>query len=365
MRITYALRMHRSESRIFIQFDYRQDLVNRIKAVEGAKYSRTYRAWHIPDTIENRIKCGLHKAEENSTSYSATPHVPAILASNLLIPHENKLELQKMMDIMAMKAMSDNTIRAYTAEFKCFLELLKHKSVYSVTKEELQAYLLWCATHLKMSESRLNQRINALKFYYEKVLGKPKMWFNISRPRNPYLLPKVLDTTEVKKLLQTKANLKHKAMLMLAYGAGLRVSEISRLKIADIDSARMQIRVERAKGKKDRIVMLSPVILETLRAYYKAYRPAYFLFEGQNKQQPISIRTVQAVFKDAMRKARIHKKVGIHGLRHSFATHLLEAGTDLRLIQELLGHASPLTTMRYTHVSKKTINKVSSPLDHL
>jgi site-specific recombinase XerD len=225
-------------------------------------------------------------------------------------------------------------------------------------------YFLYCTNTLKLSENTLHSRINAVKFYFEQVLHREKLFFEIPRPKKPSILPKVIDTKDIKKLFTVTTNLKHNTMLKLCYGMGLRVSEIVNLKISDIDSQRMQVLVQQAKGKKDRYVNLPESILEQLREYYKQYKPKRYLFEGQVGEQ-YAIRSVQQVFKDALRKAKINKEIGIHGLRHSFATHLLENGTDIKFIQELLGHNDIKTTLRYTHISKKSLAKVKSPLDSL
>jgi integrase/recombinase XerD len=172
----------------------------------------------------------------------------------------------------------------------------------------------------------------------------------------------VISTKDIKKLFEVTENLKHNTMLKLCYGMGLRVSEIINLKITDIDSGNMQVLVEKSKGKKDRYVNLPESILLQLREYYKVYKPVKYLFEGQYGNE-YSIRSAQQVFRNAMTKAKINKQVGIHGLRHSFATHLLESGTDIKFIQELLGHNDIKTTLRYIHVSEKSIKKIKSPLD--
>lgn len=240
----------------------------------------------------------------------------------------------------------------------------KNTGINSLDTERLRKYFVYCHETLKLSENTIHSRMNAIKFYFEKVLHRDKMFFEIPRPKKPSKLPKVISTTDIKKLFGATTNLKHNTMLKLCYGMGLRVSEIINLKISDIDSKRMQVFIERAKGKKDRYVNLPDSILEQLRAYYREYRPKKYLFEGQHGDQ-YSIRSAQLVFKAAMQKAKINKEVGIHGLRHSFATHLLENGTDIRFIQELLGHNDIKTTLRYTHVSQKTLSKVKSPLDDI
>jgi site-specific recombinase XerD len=204
--------------------------------------------------------------------------------------------------------------------------------------------------------------MNAIKFYFEQVLGKDKFFMEIPRPKKPSKLPKVIDMNNVKKMLSNVSNIKHRVMLKLCYGMGLRVSEVVGLKISDIDSSRMQVLICQSKGKKDRYANLPESVLDELRIYYREYCPKVYLFEGQAGGQ-YSIRSVQQVFKQAMAKAKIKKPVGIHSLRHSYATHLLEQGTDISLIKELLGHNDIKTTLIYTQVSNNTLSKVKSPLD--
>jgi site-specific recombinase XerD len=206
-----------------------------------------------------------------------------------------------------------------------------------------------------------------MKFYYEQVLNKDKFFWDIPRPKKPLILPKLLNESELTKLFNALTNKKHKAMLFTAYSAGLRVSEIVNLKIADIDGTRMQILVQRAKGKKDRYVNLSPLLLDILRKYIKEYqpRPRVYLFESEQTNTAYPTRTVQQIFSNAKHKAGIAKEVGIHSLRHSFATHLLDKGTDIRYIKEILGHFNIKTTERYLHVSKKQLVNIISPFDDL
>jgi len=218
-----------------------------------------------------------------------------------------------------------------------------------------------------LKENTLHSRINALKFYYEQVLGRDKFFWEIPRPKKHLILPKVLSEEELARLFNSLSNSKHKAMLFTAYSAGLRVSEIAALKIRDIDSGRMQILIENAKGKKDRYVNLSPVLLDILRSYIKTYqpRPVTYLFESDQTGQAYPIRTIQRIFQVAKEKARISKQVGIHSLRHSFATHMLEKGIDIRYIKDLLGHFNIKTTEIYLHVKKEQLVNIISPLDDL
>jgi integrase/recombinase XerD len=210
----------------------------------------------------------------------------------------------------------------------------------------------------------MHSRINAIKCYFEQLLHKPEIMFEIPRPGKPRLLPKKLAVEDVKRLLVLTTNLKHNTMLKVCYGMGLRVSEIVALQISDVDSKTMRVFISRAKGKKDRYVNLPITLLDQLRVYFTTYRPKVFLFEGQYGGQ-YSIRSAQKVFEQALERAKINVDRGIHGLRHSYATHLLEQGTDIRYIQDLLGHNDIRTTLRYAQVTDIAIQNIKSPLDRL
>jgi len=266
--------------------------------------------------------------------------------------------------LLKLKAYSPNTIKTYLYEFAHLLKLIKNYDVNKLTPEKLKSYFLFCLEHDKMKERKLNGKINAIKFYYEQVLHQPRMFFDIPRPKKPITLPKHLSKNEIKRLFKQVENEKHLLILKLVYGMGLRLSEVTNLKITDIDSENMMVRVEGAKGKKDRVVNLPESILEEMRDYYQKYKPEHYLFNGQYGGK-YSTRSVQSIFKTAMKKARINKRIGIHGLRHSYATHLLESGADIRFIQELLGHYSIKTTQVYTNVTNLSKHKIKSPLDHL
>jgi integrase/recombinase XerD len=231
----------------------------------------------------------------------------------------------------------------------------------------IKDYLQYCFEKLRLSENTLHSRINALKFYYEQVLKREKFFWEIPRPKKPMQLPKVLGEEELGRLFNALTNKKHKAILFTTYSAGLRVSEVATLKIKHIDSGRMQILVEAAKGKKDRYVSLSPVLLDILRKYIKLYKPQpkEYLFESEQTMEAYPTRTLQRIFQLAKEKAGIQKEIGIHSLRHSFATHLLEKGTDIKYIKDLLGHFNIKTTERYLHLSKQSLVNIVSPLDDL
>lgn len=277
-----------------------------------------------------------------------------------------QLALTAFVSTLQLKAYSPNTIRTYRNEFVQLLQYLGNGTpAYTLSIEHLRAYFLYCANDLKLSENTLHSRINAVKFYFEQVLGRAKMFIEIPRPKKKVILPNVLAIKQVERLFSQLENLKHKTMLYLAYSAGLRVSEVVNLKVKDIHSERMVINIKGAKGKKDRTVALSQGILELLRKYYVAYKPQDWLFEGQYPNSTYSTRSLQQIFRRAKTAAGILQDVTFHSLRHSYATHLHEAGTDLKLIQELLGHNDIKTTLRYTHVSNRTLENIRSPFDNL
>lgn len=270
-----------------------------------------------------------------------------------------------MRERLRLKAYSESTIRTYVNEMAQLLQALGNIPADELEPVHLKRYLIYCFEKLHLKENTLHSRINALKFYYEQVLGREKFFWEIPRPKKHLILPKLLNESELGKLFNSLGNKKHKAMLFTAYSAGLRVSEIVNLKIKDIDSKRMQLFIERAKGKKDRYVNLSPVLLDILRSYFIGYKPRLYLFESEYSGNAYPVRTVQQIFANAKRKAGIRKDIGIHSLRHSFATHLLEKGVDIRYIKELLGHFNIRTTERYLHVTRQNLVNIISPLDDL
>ncbi|MEO6539447.1 MAG: tyrosine-type recombinase/integrase, partial [Ferruginibacter sp.] len=253
----------------------------------------------------------------------------------------------------------------YRNEFTQLLKLLKKKPVDELHTDDLKRYMVYIMKELGITENSAHSRLNAIKFYFEQVLGREKFFFEIPRPKKALKLPKVISEEKIVSGILAVANLKHRTLLLLAYSAGLRVSEVISLKITDINSDRMQISVNHAKGKKDRVVTLSETILPILREYYTLFKPKTWLFEGQDRTEHYSSRSAQQVFKDAYKKLGIPPQCSFHSLRHSFATHLLENGTDISFIQKLLGHNDIKTTLRYTQISKKDIGKIESPLDRI
>lgn len=362
--ITYEIIQHRGINRIAIRFAYDTVLNKRMKGVKGAKWSHSLKCWLIPDTPENRDKCHLPSSELTVIKKQDENRPVKMQVLNLC--ENNREQMRLFLQQLQLKAYSPSTVRTYRNEFAQLLYLLGDYPVQNLEPKHLQRYLVYCLQK-GLKENTVHSRINALKFYYEQVLHKAKMFFEIPRPKKQLQLPKLLNEDELRKLFTALINKKHKAMLFTAYSAGLRVSEIVNLKIADIDSGRMQIFIERSKGKKDRYVNLSPVLLDILRGYLKTYkpRPKAYLFESEHTGAAYPARTVQQIFMNAKNKAGIRKEVGIHSLRHSFATHLLDKGTDIRYIKELLGHFNIKTTERYLHVSKQKLVNIVSPLDDL
>ena len=345
---------HHDKKVIFVHFPYNLLWKNELKEkFSSAKWSMSKKSWYLPDTTSIRNEIGMMPKTEMGKAVISQIH-PVNLSA-----------LKRMHETLLLKGYSSNTIKTYCVEFSQLLYLLKDKHVDSLTPERLRSYFLYCTATLKLSENIIHSRLNAIKFYFEQVLHREKFFFGeIPRPKKKSSLPKVISKKDILKLFAQVANPKHLLMLKLCYGMGLRVSEIVDLKVTDIDSERMLVHIEAAKGKKDRYVTLPSSILDDLRNYYRAYHPKTYLFEGQYGGQ-YAIRSVQAVFKIAMKKAKINKAVGIHGLRHSYATHLLECGTDMVFIQKLLGHNDIKTTLIYAKVSNRQLGNVKSPLDDL
>ncbi|MGB1283775.1 MAG: tyrosine-type recombinase/integrase [Polaribacter sp.] len=349
---TFEPNIHKDKPVIWIMFPFDRKLIKDLRQrFPSVKWSQSKKSWYLPDLPSVRTEL---KIQQKAIGKKLEKYIHLT----------NEEAFKAYIDQLKLKAYSQNTIRVYTAEFAHLLKLLKQFPVDDLTEARLKDYFLYCAKTLKMGERKMNGKINAIKFYFEKVKHKPKMFFNIPRPKQPSKLPKMLSKTEIKRIFNEVHNSKHLLILQLCYGMGLRVSEIVKIKIAHISSERMQVLIAGAKGKKDRYVNLPKSVLDPLRIYYKTYRPREWLFEGQYGGQ-YSPRSVQAIFKRAMKKAGIKKQIGIHGLRHSYATHLLESGSDLRFIQQLLGHHSIKTTQIYTHVSKTHVSNIESPLDIL
>lgn len=338
---------YKKEKRIAVYFEKNAELIVRIKRLSGSWWTQTLGVWHLPDTVENRTRFHLVPL-----SYS--------------FPSEEGIEqIKKYIQWLSSKRYSPNTIKTYSEALKSFLIFYREKAITEITNEDVVIYNNEYILKNNLSSSYQNQIVNAIKLFFTTIRETKIEIDKIHRPKRSKLLPNVLSKEEVKLILNAHSNIKHKTMLSLIYSCGLRRSELLNLKPADIDSKRGIVIIRQGKGKKDRIVPLSLKILEMLREYYSICRPKIWLFEGQNLGEQYSEYSLQSVLKQALQKTGIKKQVTLHWLRHSYATHLLEAGTDLRYIQELLGHNSSKTTEIYTHVSTKSIQQIKSPFDDL
>ncbi len=338
---------HRKEDRIGVEFEKDKEMIQRIKLIHGARWSQQRKLWHIPDTPENRERFKIIQKKDTILSAEGQEH------------------LTQFIRWLSSKRYSPNTIKTYSDALRSFLVYNQANSIYELTNADVLDYNNDYILKNRLSASYQNQVISAIKLYFRTVRKTKIEVDKIDRPKKPKTLPNVLSKEEVKNILEAHANVKHKMMLSLIYSCGLRCSELLQLRPLDIDSKRNIVLIKQAKGKKDRITPLSPKILELLRVYYLLYKPKIYLFEGQEPGTIYSSKSLQSVLKQALQKANIKKPVTLHWLRHSFATHLLESGTDLRYIQELLGHNSSRTTEIYTHVSTKSIQQIKSPFDDL
>ena len=273
--------------------------------------------------------------------------------------------LKDFSDHLILKRYSENTIVIYREQIARFFKFYSNIDPSELTDENVKEYLLFLLRKKKISFSYQKQVISAIKFYFEKILRRETKKYYFDIPRNKERkLPIVLSKSEVKQIIESTNNIKHITILSTIYSAGLRLSEVVNLKIADIDSERKLIYVRGGKGKKDRTTILSEELLNLLKKYFKKYQPKVWLFESVSQKQ-YSKKSVQKIFYRNLENTKIDKKVSVHSLRHSFATHLLEQGEDLRFIQKLLGHKSSKTTEIYTHITKKGLGKIISPLDNL
>lgn len=330
-----------NSNELSITFRYDREIINKINSLSNCRWNSNKRYWTIPysKNILNKFK--------------------DLFGENLII--DSPLYLYDLQKELTIRKYSSSSIKVYVYHNRKFLTFIG-KPPEKVNNYDIKEYLFNLVNKEKAGASIISITINALKFYYGKVLGK-KFIYDIKSPKKDKKLPVVLSQQEVQRLLSKITNLKHLAIIMLIYSAGLRVSEASNIKLKDIDIDRKLIHIKDAKGRKDRTTLLSDSFLGIYNKYLNSYNPKDWLFEGQEPNSHIAIRTIQKIFERAKNDANIIKDVGIHCLRHSFATHLLENGTDIRYIQSLLGHKSPNTTMIYTHVSKLKVSNIQSPLD--
>lgn len=351
-KLTLAIDTHRDKQVVSIRFERNQKLIDLLKTNFPVQWSQSKKYWWIARDQFNYPKF--------KKIFSPT--------FEIIIIKEKKevIQLPKgYLEKLERLRYSESTIRTYSKYMRDFCTAFKDNDLTTTSIDEINDYLHYQVQNDIISISQQNQLINAIKFYYEKVLGKNKEIYKLERPRKQKLLPKVLSKSEIISIIRQCTNIKHRCILSVIYSAGLRRSELIDLRVTDILSERNQVLIHNAKGNKDRYSLLSPHLLSELRVYYKKYKPKQWLFEGRMPGSKYSETSIRNILNIASKKAGIKRRITPHMLRHSFATHLLEQGVDLRYIQVLLGHSSSKTTEIYTHVSNQEIGKIINPLDEL
>lgn len=341
-----------------------QSIARRIK---GVVYSNTHRCWYKPglnDAMVREVRLFLaeHVNVIDKTGAASEPGV--INASSKGNNTTLNVILDKIASKLKLKGYSYSTQSTYLSQFKLFMDHYTGIDPATLTYDDIIKYLLYLIEKRGLGRSTQNQAINAIKFYYEVVLGDVRRTYYIDRPKKERRLPEILSQEEVVCLFDHAGNLKHRLMLMIIYCGGLRRSELLNLHISDIDVERKVMFIRGGKGHKDRQTILAERLIGDLERYINEYKPQYWLFEGISRGK-YSATSLHKVFVRAQMAAGIRKEVSLHTLRHSFATHLLEAGTSTRYIQALLGHESPKTTEIYTHVTRFGMDKLRSPFDQL
>lgn len=362
---------HREQEVVFLEFGINQDILKVIKTLNGIRWSQTRKSWYIPEKDFRMHQLLTVVKDLANVDFSRLEAIqPESTKKEVIVPKpstpaEITVLVERLRFWMSHKRYSESSITSYTEGIKTFLVFTHPKPVEKLNNDDMVDFVNNYIIKRELSYALQNQVINAAKIFFREVVRSNFDVEKFERPRREHKLPNVLSKEEVKAILQSLGNIKHRTMLSLIYACGLRRSELLNLKPADIDSSRGLLLIRLSKGKKDRIVPISEKTIGMLRDYYKTFKPQYWLFEGQVKGEPYSEKSLQSVLKIAIGRARIKKPVTLHWLRHSYATHLLENGTDLRYIQELLGHQSSRTTEIYTHVSTKNLKNIKSPFDEL
>ena len=344
---------HRSQKVVWIRFVYQEKIVELLKRNFPAHWSNSKKSWWIA---------------RETFDFKKFKEVFSDIAEIILPPKKQKEKSAEQilpanyLEKLIRVRYSESTIKTYSKYFKDFQLAFTDRNLNELTPADINNYMLGLIEKQKMSISQQNQRINAIKFYYEKVLGRTKEFYQIDRPKKHRSLPKIISEQEILQMLTVTNNLKHKAVLATIYSAGLRRGELINLRKQDIWFDKNLLFIKAGKGKKDRTSILSESLAIVLKKYLERYKPNYYVFEGKNRAK-YNPGTIVKIVINAGKLANIDKHVTPHMLRHSFATHLLEQGTDLRYIQTILGHESSKTTEIYTHVSKKSLAKIKSPLD--
>lgn len=369
---------HNQTQVVKIVYDFNEEINELLKKTTPAKWSNTMNCWYVLRDEFNLnqffvsmnelawIDYSALKSKKNETKQNSAIHlVREKIDKGMQLTEGTVAQMASFKGWMQQKRYSENTIKTYSEAIKTFLKYYHLKNTADITNDDLIEFNRNYILRNGYSTSFQNQIINAIKLFFIRTENRCFKIEQIERPRREHKLPNVLSKEEIAAILTASANLKHRTMLSLIYACGLRRSELLNLKPIDVDSKRNLLIIRQSKGKKDRITPISNRIIQLLREYFKAYKPVIWLFEGQNKGEQYSAGSLQQVLKQSIKKVGIRKPVTLHWLRHSYATHLLESGTDLRYIQELLGHNSSRTTEIYTHVSKKSIQQIKSPFDDL
>lgn len=364
--------VHKNVDVVLFEFDFDVEFQQLIRSKFNTLiWSKTKQSWYLPykkgikGEIYQQLKglCYLDFTQLEPLKSIATP---AVLKHTLSALDERHIAALKSFEkFMVAKRYSSSTIKVYVESVRIFLKFYHDRDLNSFENIDIQHFNNEYILAKKLSNSFQNQVVNGLKLFFRVVQNRKVDIDVIERPRREHKLPNVLSKEEVKAILSAPRNIKHRMMLSLIYACGLRRSELLNLTLKDIHSDRNLLVIRQSKGNKDRIVPISDPLIQSLRAYYLDYKPKHWLFEGQKEGEKYSNRSLELVLKKSIIIANIKKPVSLHWLRHSYATHLLESGTDLRFIQELLGHKSSKTTEIYTHVSQKSIQQIRSPFDDL
>jgi len=359
--------LHKGIRRIKLEFAYDSEVIEKIKSIEGCKWSKTLRCWHLPYT-DSSIEELYKMQDEMILRIPGMEYLINEKKSRYFdrkLSHEKLVLLNSLQRYMEVHRYSERTINTYIDAIRTFLSYFKEKKAEEITPEDVTDFNFRYVIGNNFSASYQNQIISSIKLLYRNILKRDLIINEIKRPLLGRSLPNIFSVEEVELLLRKTVNIKHKAMLSLIYACGLRRGELINLRINSIDSKRKVLVIRGGKGKKDRVVPLPESLIIMLREYYKFYRPLMWLFEGIEKGRQYSEASLREVFEGAKERAKISKKMTLHSLRHSYATHLLENGVDLRYIQELLGHNSSKTTEIYTHVTRKSIERIKSPFENL
>lgn len=362
-KIVLSKLYHKNKNQIKIEFDYDFKVKEYVKKYPLVKWSKTYKTFYLPFSKENannfciylrknNYQVDFKKLQSDLPNYNSSKQLNPEVISSISLFKRWLIQMRY----------SNNTIKTYISMIELFFKFHSQKDIYKINIKDIELFNDQYIIKNNFSSTFQNQLINAIKLFYTYNTNQHLDLQNLNRPKKSKKLPEVLSLDDIKLILTSIKNVKHKTLLSLIYSCGLRIGEALNLKINSIDLNRKLLHIKSAKGRKDRFVPISPTMIYLLRKYFSLYNPKLYLFEGQ-KNATYSATSARQVLKRALNKTNIKKNITLHTLRHSYATHLLENGTDIRFIQELLGHNSPKTTMIYTHVSTTSLQKIKNPFD--